>query len=81
MCVVLVCVCVFVCVCVCVFVLYVCVHAYVYLAQLLRGKNAINKKEKGVPTFNIIMFIDAFVILDLMCRSPIIDIRRGGKSV
>lgn len=50
----------------------------------VEGKNAINKKKKGEKrnksTYNI-MFIDAFVILDLMCRSPIIDFLRGGKSV
>jgi len=49
----------------------------------VEGIKAINKKEKEKKhvSFNIIMFIDAFVILDLMCRGPIIDLRRGGKSV
>lgn len=44
-------------------------------------KNKIKKETRVLTTYNIIMFIDAFVILDLMCRSPIIDFRRGGKSV
>lgn len=66
---------------------YVCAFArmcaYVYLAQLLRGKNVINKKRKKKEPLNVILLCLSmqFVILDLMCRSPIIDTRRGGKSV
>lgn len=58
----------------------------------VEGINAINKKEreerenykkkeKQDVSFNIYMFIETFVILDLMCPSPIIDLPRGGKSV